>query len=583
MAIDEYRDFVLVADEVELNDRGTTGKFAVTVFDSPVGQGEKKEIVTVPSDLIQQLRWLEARKLDDDLEAQIRLGEVLAGLLLPAYARQMFGASLARLRDGQGLRLRLRLADELADFPWESLYIQEAHGERTSSGFLALDPRISIARHEAVAVPGDWFEAPSNRRVVVAMASPAGYPKLENLAEEQASMRRALGNIEGLKTVFVPESLQSSGGIEQGATLKELTFALMERTDVFHFSGHGEFATQMGPAFGSEIGVGGILLADKNNQASPASAEQLAETLRGKGVRLVVLGACETGRRDGTNVWSGVAAALLKAGIPAVVAMQYTIKDPLAAAFSEAFYRALVAGFTVDEAVSLGRAAIRVEAASLQMKGSRDWGTPVLYLRAPGGAVFNPVNDTAALQAAEQKLGVFIEQHVRRVDARGRVLGTVITGVQSQAVTVQQKVDEELAGVMIGAVRYGKQENRLVVGQDVDTVSGLLVGGIIREDSDHDQALDQLKRIFQMGPAEEPDSAPKPIPTADPSLSLPNTSDASEVVVCTECNTPNPGGAKFCRNCGESLKKTPKFCANCGRPLEAGAKFCGRCGTQVTA
>jgi hypothetical protein len=569
MAINEYGDFVLVADEVEKNASGITSKFTIQVFDSPVGQGEVKETVTLPGDLIQLLRWLEARKLDDDLGAQIKVGETLAGLLLPAYARQMFSASLARLRDGQGLRLRLRLADELADFPWEYIYIQEAHGERTSSGFLALDPRVSIVRHEAVAVPGDWFEAPSRRRVVVAMASPAGYPKLENLAAEQASLRRTLSGIQGLETVFLPENLPTPGGIEQGATLKGLTFALMERSDVFHFSGHGEFATQMGPAFGSQIGQGGIVLADPDNRPSPASAEQLAEMLRGKGVRLVVLGACETGRRDGINVWSGVAAALLKAGIPAVVAMQYTVNDTLAAAFSEALYRGLVAGFDIDEAVSLGRAAMRVEAASLQMNQIRDWCVPVLYLRSPGGKVFNPVKDTAAVQASKQKLGTLIEQRMRTVDTKGRVLGAVITGMQSQAVTVKQKVDEDLAGVMIGAVRYGKQGGKLVVEQKADTVSGLLIGGIIGDTGDESGAIDRLQQVFRLN------ATPDPSPVSSAQLA-----DRS-LNVCPECRTPNTEEAEFCQNCGAQLKKAQKFCAHCGQPLGNGAKFCGRCGTKV--
>lgn len=558
MVIDKYLDFVLVADDVKKSAMGTTQKFSVTVFDSPVGQGEKRETVTLPNDLIQSLRWLEERRLDDDLEAQMKLGEILAGLLLPPYARQMFALSLARLREGQGLRLRLRLADELADFPWEYAYIQDGRGERTSSGFLALDPRISIVRHEALAVPGDWFEAPSSRRVVVAMASPSGYPKLQNLADEQDRLRQALGKVEGVKAVFVPKSLKTAGGADQGATLKDLTFALMERTDVFHFSGHGEFAAEMGPAFGSIIGKGGILLADQNNQPFPASAEQLAEMLRGKGVRLVVLGACETGRRDGYNVWSGVAAAMLKAGIPAVIAMQYKIKDPLAAAFSEALYRALVAGFTVDGAVSLGRAAIRVEAATLQMTQIRDWGVPVLYLRAPGGTVFNPVSNAAAVQTAEQKLGEFYRQHLRQVTATGRVVGAVVGDLQTDPVTVKQKVDEELAGVMIGAVRYGKQSSKLVVGQEVDTVTGVLIGGITGNADDQAQAWGQLRQLFQLA------------------------SPPASTNICPNCHADNLAMAKFCGTCGQPFQQAPMFCANCGNGLPAGARFCPKCGKSVT-
>ena len=50
--------------------------------------------------------------------------------------------------------------------------------------------------------------------------------------------------------------------------------------------------------------------------------DQLAVNLRGRGVQLVVLGACQTGRLDEQNVWSGVEAALMEASTPATVAMQ---------------------------------------------------------------------------------------------------------------------------------------------------------------------------------------------------------------------------------------------------------------------
>jgi CHAT domain-containing protein len=292
---------------------------------------------------------------------------------------------MRRLRPEQGLRLRLRLADELTAIPWEYVYLQDAHGERTSSGFLALHPRISMTRYEALAVPGDWFEAPSERRIVVAMASPephAVYPELKGLPEEHRLLRETLG----ASAEFVPKTFVRGSA---GATLNALRAALMGSTDVFHFSGHGDFTTTLGPALGSRIGEGSIVLADENNRALSVSADRLGELLRGRGIRLVVLGACQTGSRDGRNVWSGVAASLLKAEIPAVVAMQFTVNDDLAVAFNGAFYQALIAGLTVDEAVTEGRLAIR-SAAQGDKHFVRDWGAPVLYLRSPGGAVFPP-------------------------------------------------------------------------------------------------------------------------------------------------------------------------------------------------
>src|SRR5205085_8589767 len=88
-------------------------------------------------------------------------------------------------------------------------------------------------------------------------------------------------------------------------------------------------------------------------------------------------------------------AALVGEGVPAVVAMQFTIGDRRAAAFAGALYRALVAGLTVDEAVALGRTAIRT-ASTGDHADDRDWAVPALYLRDGGGRVFEPVSTTAA-------------------------------------------------------------------------------------------------------------------------------------------------------------------------------------------
>lgn len=418
MGIYIYHDFILIADVIKKRADASVNKIAVTVFDSPVGQGEKKETVTIPGDLTQQIRFLEKRNLDEDIGRQMDLGEVLAGLLLPPYARQMFSASLNRISGETGLRLRLRLADQLTDFPWEYMYIQDTRGERTSSSFLALDPRISIVRDMIMAVPPDSFGAPSLRRIVVAMASPEPYdtyPKLEKLPEEQKGLKDALNQIAGIHVDYLPDYEKVAVEKIPGTTVQTLSAELIrnDQADIFHFSGHGEFTKRMGPAFGSTIGEGGIVLADSNNQAVPLAADRLGEILRSQGIRLVVLGACETGRRDGYNVWSSVVASLLKARIPAVIGMQFTIKDDLAAAFSEAFYRGIVAGYPLDACVAMGRAAIRALAQG-DRQNIRDWGVPVLYLRSGSGIVFNPVADKRRVRSQKKKSNSYMNSMFMR-------------------------------------------------------------------------------------------------------------------------------------------------------------------------
>ncbi len=485
MPLASYQDFVLLADHVGLDDRGLPSTFEVRVFDSPVGQGEQLERVTIPADLRRRVRDLEERRLDTDEAAQVELGAALGNLLLPNYARGLFEASRARIGDDEGLRLRLRLADELADLPWEYAYLDAHRGEASAAGFLSLDPRISIVRHEVIAepVPGSWFGAPAQRRVVVAMASPEPHDVYRplDLATEQRALKEALAATPGVVAEYLPD--YGVGADVPGVTGKDLLSALITRADIFHFAGHGEFSKDMGVALGSLVGAGSILLADEDNQVDRIPADRLGQVLAGKGVRLAVLGACESGRRDGQNVWSSVAAALLRAGIPAVVAMQFTVGDHEAAQFAGGLYQALAAGLTIDEAVALGRTAIRLSATG-DRADRRDWGVPVLYLRNAGGPVFTPVSDAGAQAKALAGSTGLYRQNVRRVAAGGRVVGALVDSVKVQQVQVEQKVREDIEGLVVGAVAVQSEGGRLQVVQEVDTVGaeGLLIGAMLVDD-----------------------------------------------------------------------------------------------------
>jgi class 3 adenylate cyclase/tetratricopeptide (TPR) repeat protein len=51
-------------------------------------------------------------------------------------------------------------------------------------------------------------------------------------------------------------------------------------------------------------------------------------------------------------------------------------------------------------------------------------------------------------------------------------------------------------------------------------------------------------------------------------------------LVCANCRTENPAGAKFCTECASPLARA---CANCGTANPAGAKFCGECAAPLGA
>ena len=63
--------------------------------------------------------------------------------------------------------------------------------------------------------------------------------------------------------------------------------------------GHGVFEqTGLGARPGALTGQGSLVLMNAAGGPAPMAADQLAVNLRGRGVQVVVLGACETGKRD---------------------------------------------------------------------------------------------------------------------------------------------------------------------------------------------------------------------------------------------------------------------------------------------
>jgi hypothetical protein len=238
-------------------------------------------------------------------------------------------------------------------------------------GFCGLNPKISIVRHEQLSVEVKIDVNPKKRRLLVALVSPQD-EELLRLDKERENINSALKDIPGIEPVYV-----------QDATAQKLLDELLNGADIFHFAGHGKFKLSVLDDRG-----GYILLLGEDGKSEPMPAESLAVNLQDRGVQLVFLGACETGRRDGQNVWSGVAVALIATGIPAVLAMQYKIWDESAIAFSRTFYKALAAGLPLEQAVSSGRIAVFNRCNSLQDKQYwRDWGVPVLYCRVRGNLV----------------------------------------------------------------------------------------------------------------------------------------------------------------------------------------------------
>jgi tetratricopeptide (TPR) repeat protein len=376
MTVRTYHNFVLNIKDIRDEAEGTQS-FTLQLAESPVGNGTT-ETRTMPKGVSKRYRQLDHRALEGS--EIIEIGETLAeGLLGGQIGTCFYHLFQNHLGPEEGVRMRLQLPPAFALYPWEYMYHQRSGGEKTSTGFLCLDPRISITRQETMVSPVEFDREPKNRRLLAAFASPSDLEELD-LEKEKA----------GLQKAFQDTTTNIDLEFLEDATMDGLRQKLQEQIDILHFAGHGSFErTGQGIKFGTELGEGILLLVNPQGGSAPVPADQLAINLLGSGLQLAVLSACESGKRDVQNVWSGVVAAIAEAEVPAIVAMQFSIWDEAAITFAHHFYQVLAAGLPLDYAVSEARIAMFNLCNPLKnhierSQYWRDWGVPVLYLQADG-------------------------------------------------------------------------------------------------------------------------------------------------------------------------------------------------------
>ena len=104
MAVKAYRDFVLVANEVEKDVSGIH-RFTVQVFSSPAGEGEPRS-KSVPPDLLLRLGRLERRRLDNHRDSGTDIWAIEHGYvsITPLYGHYLDKIS-ARVQNGLGADL----------------------------------------------------------------------------------------------------------------------------------------------------------------------------------------------------------------------------------------------------------------------------------------------------------------------------------------------------------------------------------------------------------------------------------------------------------------------------------------------
>jgi CHAT domain len=295
-----------------------------------------------------------------------RLLEAFGGQLFQAAfsgdVRECLGRSRLAADSGDaGLRIRLRLPSALANVPWEYLYDKE-HG-----GFVGLSPETALVRYMEMPTPIRPFPISPPLRILAMISAPSDVPELQG-DEEWDKLNDALDHLVGRGMVQVDR-------LDAG-TLSALQRPLrLGEYHVLHFVGHGTFDE------GAQDGA--LALEGPTGKSRLVTGRDLGVMLQGHhSLRLVVLNACEGARSARDDPFGGVAQALVRQGIPAVIAMQFEISDPAALVFSQSFYQAIPDGLPVDVAMVEARRAMFAEGNEVE------WATPVLYLRSPDGRVF---------------------------------------------------------------------------------------------------------------------------------------------------------------------------------------------------
>ncbi|MEO7059854.1 MAG: CHAT domain-containing protein [Lapillicoccus sp.] len=369
MAARTYQNFDLLV-EAEPD-----GVFQVRVTSCPLGESPSARfhLPWEPTQLENLLLKLDpgrsgTRRVagDPQVQATIDLGGPLFESVFPEDVMLSWTRSLdAAAAKGDGLRLRLRLADAptLAGLPWELLY------DRRTNCFLAQSEKTPVVRYLDVRQPPRPLVVNGALRILMIISSPTDLPELD-VEAEWVKVHDALG----------PKIDQGLVVLDRlpAATIPDLaTWLRRHDVHVLHFVGHGDYDERL------QDGV--LFFTDRYGRSARVTPSILGPHVRDHDpLRLVLLNACQSARVDTLDPFSGMAQGLVQQDATAVVAMQFPISDGAAVTFTGEFYGSLADGLPVDQSVTSARKAL--------LAGyEAEWATPVLFLRAPDGRVFEHI------------------------------------------------------------------------------------------------------------------------------------------------------------------------------------------------
>jgi tetratricopeptide (TPR) repeat protein len=289
-----------------------------------------------------------AADVDDDRAARV-------AAKLQVWGQGLFRAvfedrSAARLfnafqdAEGEGRQISITAsAPEILRLPWELLC------DSKGTFLLHENPRIGLRRQLAGAGGGRSpiaVEPKETLRLLMVVSRPDGAGFIDPRAEGQAVLKAIERSAPGR---IVVEFLRP-------ATLEKLIERLenhdLPAVDIMHFDGHGVFSIDDK----NPQGMGYLLFEDHGSKIDKISAKILGDVLQDQQVSLMVLSACESAKlTTETDAMGCIAARLTNCGIPAVLAMTYSVLTVTTEQLFGKFYGELAEGKLIGEALAIAR------------------------------------------------------------------------------------------------------------------------------------------------------------------------------------------------------------------------------------
>jgi hypothetical protein len=287
----------------------------------------------------------------------VALGTTLFETLFPGDIRRLYDVARAEQINQRINLIFTSQVSWLADLPLEFVY------DPARKSFLATS-EVNFTRNVVTAVPADLLPLYARAlRILVVVAQPLGLAHL-SVAEEEEVI------VSGFQTLI-------DAGLVTVEVLSDATPMLLHRNlenneyDILHFIGHGEYDRA------NDIGC--LVFETESGGMQRVDSAVLQQIVCRRKIRLVFLNACETGTGGRAEFNSGVAPALVQAGVPAVIGNQYSVLDVSATAFARHLYWSLGQGHSIGDAAREARVAVNY----LITGEAIDWAVPVVFARDP--------------------------------------------------------------------------------------------------------------------------------------------------------------------------------------------------------